>query len=342
MSEDTEKKRRNQTAKSRTEDIYDRYLRMPTGESYFTLSQSLLNIPSENELRAIEEFPLGKFDSLNDRSENGKRIWRLLETSERTRDVSVLEEAGRLLWEQVMSRPESTADSSPSPPRGIPGIRSTPLEGRDRTQLHSHINATSIIPSGRSKDGNVNRDKGGHKNRDRGAVESGERAVDCRASVKDGEPEYYREWDNDAFMPAKKRTKLTYAPSGPQDIQSRVSSFTNQGYEAPGPASGGHDHAPTLSKTPTRHDPMYNTIHQELPTHPHSSDALADSQMSNSQSSDQLSLPSSPSNLQSPEIFTIDGLSEGASRYFGEQGNRERPQPYAPGNFSTYISFKGV
>jgi hypothetical protein len=340
MSEDTEKKRRNQTAKSRIEDIYDRYLRMPTGESYFTLSQSLLNIPSENELRAIEEFPLGKFDSLNDRSENGKRIWHLLETSERTRDVSLLEEAGRLLWEQVMSRPESMANSSPSPPRGIPGSRSTPLEGRDRTQLHSHRNATSIIPSGHSKDGNENSGKGGHKNGDRGAVESGER-VDYRASVKEGEREDYREWDSDAFMPAKKRSKLAYAPSGPQDIQSRVSSFANQGYQALGPASGGHDHAPTLSNTPTRHDPMYNTIHQELPTHPHSSDELADSQTSNSQSSE-LSLPSSPSNLQSSEISTIDGLSEGASRYFGEQGKRERPQPYAPGNFSTYISFKGA
>lgn len=64
-----------------------------------------------NELRAISELPLGKIYDLNDKSETGKKIWDLLQTSERTRDVSLLEEAGRLLWEQVTRRPYSMVPS---------------------------------------------------------------------------------------------------------------------------------------------------------------------------------------------------------------------------------------
>ncbi|RDL39498.1 uncharacterized protein BP5553_03838 [Venustampulla echinocandica] len=82
------------TASYRLNQIFERYGREP-------------NI---NELRAIEELPLGKEKDLWDTSANGRRIYYLLKTSEETSDVSLLDEAGKLLWEQIFRPHYSEAD----------------------------------------------------------------------------------------------------------------------------------------------------------------------------------------------------------------------------------------
>jgi hypothetical protein len=55
----------------------------------------------------VLELPLGPIRDLNDTSPTGVRIYNLLLQSEQKRDLSLLEEAGRLLWEQVISHPHS-------------------------------------------------------------------------------------------------------------------------------------------------------------------------------------------------------------------------------------------
>jgi hypothetical protein len=56
---------------------------------------------SENEMRAINELPIGKLEDLGDKSPVGRRIHDLLTRFEVLRDVSFLEEAGRLMWQQI-------------------------------------------------------------------------------------------------------------------------------------------------------------------------------------------------------------------------------------------------
>jgi len=63
-----------------------------------------------NELRAIRSLPLGEKSDLWDISATGTKIWDLLEESERLRDISFLEEAGRLLWEQITRDPFTGVD----------------------------------------------------------------------------------------------------------------------------------------------------------------------------------------------------------------------------------------
>jgi len=57
--------------------------------------------PTTNELRALENLPLQK--ELYDTSPTGVRIYSLLAKAEENNDVSLLEEAGRLLWTRVTS-----------------------------------------------------------------------------------------------------------------------------------------------------------------------------------------------------------------------------------------------
>ncbi|KAH6680328.1 hypothetical protein B0J14DRAFT_648708 [Halenospora varia] len=80
------KKRKHVTTYSRIEEISEKYGRAPT----------------TNELRAIKELPLQLERHLFDTSPIGIRIFDLLKKSEDTRDVSLLEEAGRLLWSQTL------------------------------------------------------------------------------------------------------------------------------------------------------------------------------------------------------------------------------------------------
>ena len=108
----------------------------------------MLIIPSANELRAIDELPLQSVGELNDMSEKGKRIWRLLEKSERIRDVSLLEEAGKLLWEQVMSRPTSTLDSPFSYSKEVSGDRSSFAQVISSTNFENSDASASTPQSG--------------------------------------------------------------------------------------------------------------------------------------------------------------------------------------------------
>ncbi|EPE29793.1 hypothetical protein GLAREA_00953 [Glarea lozoyensis ATCC 20868] len=57
--------------------------------------------PSPNELRAIDSLPTVPVTELADKSPVGLRIHYLLTQSEDRRDVSLLEEAGRLIWQQI-------------------------------------------------------------------------------------------------------------------------------------------------------------------------------------------------------------------------------------------------
>ncbi|KAH8668121.1 hypothetical protein BGZ60DRAFT_564398 [Tricladium varicosporioides] len=84
--EEEGKKRKHVTAYTRIEEILEKYGRAPT----------------INELRAIKELPLQVERNLFDTSPIGVRIFNLLKKSEDTRDVSLLEEAGRLLWSQTI------------------------------------------------------------------------------------------------------------------------------------------------------------------------------------------------------------------------------------------------
>jgi hypothetical protein len=73
----------------------------------FSRLQPVADLVVVNELRALDELPLEPTTKfyLHDNSDNGNRIYELLRQSEKNRDVSLLEEAGELLWEQSMKQP---------------------------------------------------------------------------------------------------------------------------------------------------------------------------------------------------------------------------------------------
>ncbi|KAF4631746.1 hypothetical protein G7Y89_g6389 [Cudoniella acicularis] len=86
--EEQKKKRAYRTDAARIEQIFERYGREPT----------------VNELRALDALPLKPEKDLWDVSASGRRIFDLLKRSELYQDVSLLEEAGQLLWEQIFQR----------------------------------------------------------------------------------------------------------------------------------------------------------------------------------------------------------------------------------------------
>jgi hypothetical protein len=63
-----------------------------------------------NELRALKELPLSAKSHLYDTSAKGRKIYWLLQESENGK-VGYLEEAGRLLWEQITSPPDFSCPS---------------------------------------------------------------------------------------------------------------------------------------------------------------------------------------------------------------------------------------
>jgi len=77
-----------------------------------------------NELRALDELPLESENKfyLHDHSENGRRIYEILRKSEKNHDVSLLEEAGQLLWQQSMKLPPhwQSPSSRSLPPNDLP------------------------------------------------------------------------------------------------------------------------------------------------------------------------------------------------------------------------------
>jgi hypothetical protein len=106
------RKRHNVTTKSRINDIRTRLNREPNGEGFPSghYSLSSADLHTVYELRALAELPLplyGGLKNLDDTSSTGLRIYHLLEKSERLRDVSLLDEAGRLLYEQAFRSPSS-------------------------------------------------------------------------------------------------------------------------------------------------------------------------------------------------------------------------------------------
>lgn len=89
-----------------------------------------------NELRALEQLPLGKEADLWDTSATGRRIYYLLRTSEDTRDVSLLDEAGRLRWEQIYRPP--CFRGGPLPQQEVSklsAVSNTDLEGRGQQPM---------------------------------------------------------------------------------------------------------------------------------------------------------------------------------------------------------------
>ena len=237
-----------------------------------------------------------------------------------------------------MSRPESMMDGSSSDLRGDPGDRSGSIKGRDGMNISTHQPATSVAKGGRKKDRSLNSDKVHQKNREGKPLGNGERLIDFGVPAEDRELREYREWDSDAFVPPKKRSKLTHTPSIPRDIQSQFLSSTSQGYPGAGHMTGGYGHTPANSNTPAGN--MSTHTHPELHSQPRPSQTLAASQTSNSQPRDRISLSPSPANSQPFDTPNRDAIRSAANRYYASQGNGERPQPYAPGNFSTFVAFK--
>lgn len=86
------------------------------------------------EHRAIAELPLGKLKDLYDTSKTGLRIYHLLEESEQNRDVSLLQEAGELLFCQATQHPYPIKD-----PKVIPacenGLEKKPAFGCSQSAM---------------------------------------------------------------------------------------------------------------------------------------------------------------------------------------------------------------
>lgn len=99
-------------------------------------------------------------------SEKGKRIWLLLEKSERIRDVSLLEEAGKLLWEQVMSPPTSMIDSSSSYSKDVSGDRSSSAQVTSSTNFEDFDTSAPNSQGGYSRDARLSKESMLHEKKD--------------------------------------------------------------------------------------------------------------------------------------------------------------------------------
>jgi hypothetical protein len=297
---------------------------------------SMLTISSANELRAIDELPLRSAYELNDKSEKGIRIWRLLQISEQTRDVSLLEEAGQLLWEQVVGRPISKPEDPSSCSKEGLG---------DRSSFAQVITSTHFEGAEAPKRGRPRTSKYGilDRNRDATTMKNEARIVDY--NVTDGKQRADGQWNSNATMPPAKRTKFTHTTSTSQDIQSTPTYLKKQTQPAAGYSAGAYSNARTTSNLPRQQVLSYDPIHLDLASHPLARRITpTDPPNTNSQPSDPTSLPSSPASHHPSGMSTLSGLIPGARWYYSQPANHERPQPYAPGNFGKYIStsFKDV
>ena len=111
------RKRHNITIKSRIDDIRTRLNHEPNGEGFpLAIIHSAQLTSIQSELRALPELPLplyGGLKDIDDTSSTGLRIYDILEKSERHRNVSLFDEAGRLLCEQAFRKPFKLEPSYP-------------------------------------------------------------------------------------------------------------------------------------------------------------------------------------------------------------------------------------
>lgn len=152
---------------------------------------------------------------------------------------------------------------------------------------------------------------------------------------QDQEPRVLSEWDVDAIVPPRKRSKYTHGPLLQRDIHSQSHSLTMGGSQ--GKEVGGYSKPTTAQGKPASGTLI--TRDEGISPIPLPSEIPTASQTSNpqSQSSDQTSLPTYPTKISPPETPNRDAIRQAANKYYTSQGNQERPQPYAPGNFSKYI-----
>jgi hypothetical protein len=152
---------------------------------------------------------------------------------------------------------------------------------------------------------------------------------------QDQEPRVSSEWDADAIVPPRKRSKYTHGPLVQRDIHSHSHSITKE--ESQGKEIGGYSKPTTAQGKPASGTLI--TRDEGIPPIPLPSKLPTASQTSNSQlqSSAQSRLPTSPTQTTPPETLNRDAFRQAANKYYTSQGNQARPQPYAPGNFSKYI-----
>jgi hypothetical protein len=156
---------------------------------------------------------------------------------------------------------------------------------------------------------------------------------------QDQEPRALSEWDADEIVPPRRRSKYTPGPLVQRDIHSQTHSITKGQSQEKG--IGGYT-KPTMTDGKPASDPLI-TRDKDISPIPLPSKIPTASQTSSSQtsqSSDQPSLPTSPTKIAPPETVNRDAIRQASDKYYTSQGNQERPQPYAPGNFSKYILFK--
>lgn len=327
MTEASEKKIRKHIA----ELIVDRYDRELSGkDSTLKFLRSLPDQRVANEYRAIRELPLGKFEDLDDISKNGIRIWDLLCAFERgsKQEASLLEEAGRLLWAQVINAPKPASN-----PTGNAEEQEAFVEECRRRNVAAPKPAKGSsrdIP----KEAKKPKPRKELKAKESGVLREGERLVLFGAPWKtqDQEPRGFSEWDADAIVPPRKRSKYTHGPLVQRDIHSQSHSITkeaSQGQEIRGYSK------PTTAQGKPASGPL-STRDEGIPSIPRPSKIPT----SQSQSSDQPGLAACPTKMAPPETLNHDTIRQAANNYYTSQGSQERPQPYAPGNFSKYILFK--
>ena len=119
-------------------------------------------------------------------SEKGKRIWLLLEKSERIRDVSLLEEAGKLLWEQVMSPPTSMIDSSSSYSKDVSGDRSSSAQVISSRNFEDFDTSVPNSQGGYSRDAKLSEENMLHENKDGGTANTEENlsTITCQQKIE--------------------------------------------------------------------------------------------------------------------------------------------------------------
>jgi hypothetical protein len=99
---------------------------------------------SENEMRAINELPIGKLEDVGDLSPVGHRIQDILTKFDQNRDVSLLEEAGRLIWQQIFEPHRSKEVKEPSIYQRYKGPSTQPSQAASRIAKLQNINAGKV------------------------------------------------------------------------------------------------------------------------------------------------------------------------------------------------------
>lgn len=155
-----------------------------------------------------------------------------------------------------------------------------------------------------------------------------------KSQDQDPELRVFKEWDAEAFMPPRKRSKYTHGTSMQRDSHSQSHSIRKGKFQ--GTEIGGCGNPATTQGIPA--SGTLTTTHEGISPLPNTSAMPTTSQTSDSQSSDQLSLPTFPTKILPP--VDRNEIRQKANKYYTSQANQERPQPYAMGNFSKYTIFK--